>query len=232
MNLPPVVRWMACAVLSVACAAEAAFAREAPSRQGGWEFSIGPTVLLADTLRFSDGAMLETDDDLGFVFTLGYHVSPRFLLSAEMSWNNVGYEASLPSVDDPPGEPARGFGEFDLSTLSGAATWHLLSGRFTPFLSAGLGWTWVDTGITIGPPQLACWWHPWYGHICRPFQATRTEESASYGPGGGFRWEFGTAHADYDWFARLRFDRRWADLNRTDGTPSFDSIRLEFGAKF
>jgi opacity protein-like surface antigen len=232
MNIPPVISWIACAaVLTVAFEPEAA-AREAPTREGRWEFSIGPTVLLADTLSFGNGAALETDDDLGFAFAFGYHVSPRLLLSAEMSWNNVGYEASLPSVDDPPGEPARGFGEFDLSTFSGTATLHLLPGRFTPFLSAGLGWTWVDTGITIGPPQLTCWWDPWYGHICRPFQATRTEESVSYSLGGGFRWEFGAGRGYYDWFARLGFERRWADFNRTDGTLTFDSIRLEFGATF
>jgi hypothetical protein len=30
------------------------------SREGRWEFSIGPAVLLADTLRFDNGAVLET----------------------------------------------------------------------------------------------------------------------------------------------------------------------------
>jgi hypothetical protein len=200
-------------------------------RDGRWEFYLGPHILLSDTLHTRGGSTLQTDAGLGLVFGFGYHVNPRLMLSGELSGNTVNYDGSTPSRDDPPGAPTRYSGQLDFGTVAGTATWHFLPGPLTPYASASLGWTWMDTNIPTGPPQLGCWWDPWYGYICRPVYNTRTEQGASYGVGAGLRWDFEFG-GGYSGFARAGLDRRWLDLNNVSGSPTLDAVRIEFGARF
>jgi hypothetical protein len=110
---------------------------------------------MSESLDFKGGSSLETDDELGFSFGLGYNLSQRLLLT----------------------------GELDVGSFSGIATWHFMDGPITPYVSATLGWTWVDSNIADGPPQVGCWWDPWYGYICTSLTETKSDTSMSYGFG-------------------------------------------------
>lgn len=215
------------ATVAVVLASGSVLARSPDSREGRWEGYAGGLFLMSESVDFKGGSSLETDDELGFAFGLGYNVSQHLLLTGEISWNSVDYDGLLASADDPPGSPSSIAGELDLGSFSGIATWHFIDGPITPYVSATLGWTWVDSNIADGPPQLGCWWDPWYGYICTSVTDTKSDSSMSYGFGAGVRWDF-----SYGGFARLGYDQRWVDFDNASGSPSFGAVRIEIGGKF
>jgi opacity protein-like surface antigen len=208
-------------------AAQAFGAPSSHDRGQRWEGSFGARLLMSDSADFAGGSTIDTEDDLGFVFGFGYHFNDRWLLSGEMSWNTVSYDGDLISADLPPANPVRINGELDTGSIGGMLTFHLLEGPLTPYASASLGWTWVDTNIATGPPDIGCWWDPFWGQICTPIYDTVSDDSASYGLGLGVRWDFGPGA-----FARFGYEERWLDIKNADGTPSFGSFRLDIGSKF
>ena len=58
-------------------------------------------------------------------------------------------------------------------------------------MTAGIGWSWVDTNIATEPPEVGCWWDPWYGYICTSWVNTRTLDGLTYQLGVGARYDFG-----------------------------------------
>ena len=133
--------------------------------------------------------------------------------------NGAGLEVSMYM---PPSETSR-----DVASIGATLTFHLLEGPLTPFATASLGWTWIDTNIATGPPELGCWWDPWWGQICTPIVDTASDDSASYGIGLGVRWDFGPGA-----FARVAYEQRYLDIQNANGTPDFGSVRFDIGAKF
>ena len=74
--------------------------------------------------------------------------------------------------------------------MSGNAIWHLMDGPLTPYVGAGLGWTWIDTNVPTGPPVTGCWWDPWWGYVCYTDYPTKTTDAFSYQAILGVRYEF------------------------------------------
>jgi opacity protein-like surface antigen len=196
------------------------------NRAGHWEIGFQARLLFGESLDFEGGTTVETDDDLGFGFGLGYHLNDKLLLAGEFAFNSVDYDGTLASGDTPPAAAVGIAGSVETSSLGFSATWHFMERDITPFVSAGLGWTWVDTNIASGPPQTGCWWDPWWGYICTGFQPTRTEDAFNYSLGAGVRWDYGS-----NLFFRGSYDIRWVDFDNSD-TPDFGLLRLEFGVKY
>ena len=69
-----------------------------------------------------------------------------------------------------------------------------MTGRFTPFITTGIGWNFVDTNIPTEPPQVGCWWNPWYGYICEGFQDTKNVDGFAYQLGAGMRYRVNPVH--------------------------------------
>jgi len=200
----------------------------APSGSGRaqrWEAFAGARLILSDSADFAGGSNIDTEDDLGFDFGFGYNISDHLLLGGEMGWNTISYDGNL--VSEPPGLSARISGELETASIGGSATWHFLSGPLTPYVSGTLAWTWIDTNIAQGPPDIGCWWDPWWGQICAPIYDTVSDDAASYGLGVGVRWDFGPGG-----FARIGYDERWLDVKNANGTPDFGSFRFEIGGLF
>jgi len=195
-------------------------------RAGNWEAYGGLRFNFGETVDFDGGSRIETDDEAAFGFGFGYNFSERLLVGGDMSFGTVDYDGLLRSADDP-GISEGISGEFDVLNFSANATWHFLEGPLTPFVSAALGYTSVDTNIAEGPPETGCWWDPWYGYICATFVDTNTEDAFSYGLGVGGRWDFAPG-----WFARLSYEERWLNIGKASGTPGFGGLRLDIGSKF
>lgn len=212
-------------------AAGPVWSQQGDPRSGRWEGYVGASILMSDTVDFDGGSSLETDDDLGFGFGFAYNVNPYLQFGGEVNWNLVSYDGRLASADDPASDPRRVSGEFDVGSLAGQVTLHMLPGPITPYVSGLLGWTWVDTDIATGPPQTGCWWDPWYGYRCGYYYDTKTEEFFSYGLGVGLRWDFGNTRS-YEWFGRIGYTRRWGDLDNGIGSTTFDSLRVDVGTRF
>jgi opacity protein-like surface antigen len=112
-----------------------------------------------------------------------------------------------------------------MSVFSGQfnGTWNMIDGPLTPYLQAGLGWTYVDSNVTDGPPTTGCWWDPWWGYVCRNFYSTYDDTRFSYGAGAGLRWEFRSGMFLKGSYNLVRID------DNTSADPSFDTAKLELG---
>ena len=195
-------------------------------RGGDWEAYGGLRAGLSESVDFEGGSNIDIDDDLGFTFGVGYNMNDHWQFGGEINWNSPDYDGNVVSADTP-GTSQRLSGELELFSLAGSATYHLFEGPFTPYVSAMLGYTWIDTNIADGPPQLGCWWDPWWGQVCNYYVDTKDEEEFVYGLAAGVRRDFN------GWFARLGYEQRWLDIsNSANGSPSFGSIRLDIGSRF
>lgn len=195
-------------------------------RANHWEIFGGLRPVFSETVDFDGGSTIDTDDDLGFAFGFGYNIDEHLLVGGEMAWSSIDYDGTVRSADTP-GSTASLSGEFDTFALSGNLTYHFMEGPLTPYASATLGYTWVDSNIATGPPVTGCWWDPWFGYICDTFVDTKTEESFNYGLGVGVRWDFARG-----WFGRLSYEQRWFSLDEADGTPTFGGLHIDVGSKF
>lgn len=225
------IRAFSLAALAAAVFSQAAIAQtfEVPGRgirAERWEAYGGLRALFSETVDFEGGSTLDSDDDMGFVFGFGYNFNEHLLVSGEFGWNTVSYDGVIRSADTP-GVTDSLSGEFDTGSMGAGVTWNLLESRLTPYASAGIGYTWIDTNIATGPPQTGCWWDPWWGYICDTFVDTYDESSFNYNLGAGLRLDFKSGL-----FGRIGYEERWLDIDKASGTPSFGSLRLDFGGKF
>ena len=171
------------ALLATAASAQSFGAPKSGGRSGTWEGYFGARALLSETTDFEGGSSIETDDDLGFGFGFAYNSTDRLQFGGEMSWSDVDYDGDIVRADSQ--GQARIDGEMSTLSLSGNATWHLIERPLTPYVRGTLGYTWVDTNIATGPPEVGCWWDPWWGYVCEDFTDTRDEEAYNYGVGLG-----------------------------------------------
>lgn len=148
-----------------------------------------------------------------------YNFSSQFALGFDGSYSEPRFEATF-NTDEAGLVSVRN----RLSVFNGQlnGTWHLLDGPFTPYLQAGIGWTYVDSNVSDGPPTTGCWWDPFWGYICRNFYDTYDDTNFSYGVGAGVRYEFGNGMFMKASYNRVEVDEGGADL-------SFDSGKLELG---
>ncbi|WP_455223226.1 outer membrane protein [Kaarinaea lacus] len=186
------------------------------------EATVGIRYTAQEAIDFEGGAKADVSSDYGWGFGLGYNVNDNIGLSADFSWLSASYQATR--VDDT-GSPSNYNGIMDASSIVFRGTYYFMKTRMTPFISANLGWTFIDTNIPIGPPGTVCWWDPWFGWICGPYVPTATQNAFGYGGGLGLRWDISTTFfmkAAYNW---TRLDI----ANTTGGDPTFGSVVIDFG---
>ena len=224
MRLTTITACLAGLVLAAPAAAVAA------DREGTWETTLGIVFQNSSDADFQGGTTAEFDSDTAFVFGLGYHYTDNLEFGARLGIGSTDYEASIAIDGNGDGDPD-GFagvrGDLEFTTLLFDATWNFMSGPFSPFVTGGIGWSWVDTNIATGPPETGCWWDPWWGYVCTSFQDTKTLDGFTYQLGVGARYEFTdtvAVHGSY----RIN----WIDFDQADGTPEFDGFQLSLGWKF
>jgi opacity protein-like surface antigen len=105
-------------------------------------------------------------------------------------------------------------------------TYNFFQSRLTPFVTGGLGWTWIDTNIASEPPQAGCWW-TWYGYVCTSWQNTKTVDAFSYQLGAGIRYDVSDSFV-----VQGSYRMTWMNLKDAEGTPNIDGFQLSIGWKF
>ncbi len=200
---------------------------QAQDREGRWEFTLGTFYQLGTGLETASGessSTIDIDDDFGFALGGGYNVSDRLAANFGLQWAGVGYDA----IVNEPESVSRISGSYDQFTLAGNMILNFGDGPLTPYLGAGIGWTWIDTNIPNGPPVGGCWWDPWYGYVCYSSYPTKTTDAFSYQVLLGLRY---TLNNDMTFF-RLGYTSQWMDFSNTNSTPRFDVIALDVGWMF
>lgn len=193
--------------------------------QGDWEISASISFLNSGDASFEGGSRASFESDEGFRLAFDYSLTDALQVGGSLGMGQRNYEADI--AGDQPGESFRAQGDLDYSTLMATATYNFLQGPFRPFVTAGLGWSWVDTNIATGPPTVGCWWDPWWGYICSAWVNTRTLDGFAYQLGVGARYDFAS---NVSVRASYRID--WIDFEQAEGTPDFDGFELSVGWRF
>ena len=214
----------------LAAYAVAATAQNSPPRGGKWEFTLQPQYTHGQSFDSGNGSSGTVDSALGFGFGVGYNLNNHLTLGGDFFWNSANYAANIAPAagNTQPGYTVTGV--LETSTLRFNATWNFLASDFTPFVTAGIGSTYVDTNIPSNPalpPQNVCWWDPWWGYYCGYYTPTRTAYYVSYSGGLGVRWDL-----DRNVFLRGLVIRQWIDASSSLGSFYTDQYRFDVGFKF
>ena len=197
------------------------------AQEGTWEFIFDVNYQDAYDIDFEGGSTADVDSDLGFGIGGAYHFNDHLQLQFLLDWLNVDYDSTIQSGDIPPNPAFRVSGELEAFTPRVNALYTFLEGNVHPYVSAGVGWSFIDTNIPQGPPQTGCWWDPWWGYICTTYQNTRDTDEFAYQAGVGVRWDVSSGLT-----LKVGYEKQWIDVGTASSTPGFDVIRFGVGYRY
>lgn len=188
----------------------------------------GFNVLYADsnTLDFEGGSTIELDDEYGLGFDFGYHVNDNLELQFSFDWMDVDYSARLVNATVP-ALSSNVRGTMESFTPQVSAAWYFGTGAIAPYVTGGVGWSFIDTNVPTGPPNIGCWWDPWYGQICTSYQNTKSVDELNYKVGAGIRFDLNRAYS-----LRLGYEKRWIELENASGDADFDLLSLGIRVRY
>jgi hypothetical protein len=187
------------------------------TRAGSWEFLL-PVIYSPSTgFNGEGGSSADLNSDLGFGFGFGYNLNNHLQLGGTVTWSSRNYNATLVNTD---GTTRKAAGSLDSSTLAFNATYYFMPSGFTPFVSGGIGSTFIDTNIPTGQGGTACWWDPWYGQVCDTYTTTKTQTAFSYTAAVGVRLELSRQFS-----LQGSYNRMWIDYSK--GKPEIDGWKLD-----
>lgn len=201
-------------------------AAQAGSREAGWDFGADVIYQFSKDIGFDGGSELNVEDDIGLGITFGYRFNGNLELQFGIDWNSIDYSGTLQSASFP-GVSASIDGEMEIFSPQINAVWNFRNAPVTPYVTGGIGWAFIDTNIPTGQVQVGCWWDPWWGQICTPYQPTKNTDAFTYLLGAGVRWDIG----DY-YTMRFSYDKVWTDLSKSSSTPGFDQLKLGFAWRY
>lgn len=193
-------------------------------RAGRWETTLGVFATSSESASGANGSSIDVDTGYGLAFGVGYNFTQKLALRFDGAFLRADYDAILNTEDEGPVDISHRLTGFN-GQINGV--WNLLEGNFTPYLQAGIGWTYLDSNVSDGPPSTGCWWDPWWGYICAPFYSTYSDTNFSFNVGAGLRYEFGRGM-----FARGGWEQTHVDGNSGGADPTFDAFRVEIGWLF
>ncbi|PCI52264.1 MAG: hypothetical protein COB45_13680 [Gammaproteobacteria bacterium] len=193
-------------------------------RDGKWEASFQLLNSLSTDFDGKNGSGVEIDSDIGWGFTLGYNVNPHVLVNYQFSATTPDYDATLTKEDNNDSYHIRH--NMDLYNSQFNVVYNLMTEQFTPFVQAGIGWTYLDSNIADGPPDYFCWYDPWWGRQCIGDQNTFDDTRFSYNLAAGVRYEL-----DNSMFFRASYQQNWISMSHSDDL-SVGMVHLEIGSIF
>ena len=217
------VLWVAAGVPS---ADAQSFTTVRPGGRGGnWDFYLPLSYAADATINGQNGSRVDVNGDFGFGFGFGYNFNDHFQLNGLFTWNSRSYDALVTGVTPTTagGSTERYSNVMYTSTFMVNAIYYLLNGNITPFVSGGVGITYVDTNIQNGPASGYCWWDPFWGWVCSSYVPTKTENDISYSAGLGVRFD-----VNRQFSLQGSYNKTWIDISKASGTPDFDTWRLDF----
>jgi outer membrane assembly lipoprotein YfiO len=197
-------------------------------RKGKYEITLQPRYNASKSIGSGGGSSIDLDPGFGFGLGFGYNFTNNLGLHLDGSWARANYTAKIATTDSGgiSTPPTSINGTLDTTTIALNMNYYFLNRPFTPFVTGGIGWTWVDSNIPSGPPEGTCWWDPWYGYICTAYRNTYTKNSFSYNLGLGVRWD-----AYPGVFLQGSVGLQWLDLGKA-GTTDFLGGRMDLGYTF
>jgi len=213
-------------VLAAAALLAAASVSAQSTRGGKSEFYLSPVFTDGKNYSFEGGSTARTDTGYGLTLGYAFNFDQHKSLGIEAAWGSQDYRATVvPGVGNN-NNTVNINASLDTWTVRFLGTYNLLEGNFTPFVTGGLGWTYLDTNIPTGLPQNVCWAYPWYGSYCASYVPTATSTRFSYNAGAGLRMDVGKG------VFRFVVNEQWMDFGGSYGSNSVTQYRIDFGVKF
>jgi hypothetical protein len=195
------------------------------SRAEKWEFFLAPQYTNSKVLQFDNGAEADINARSSLGFGFGYNLDSNIELSVVFAASSANYTGTR-IIDDGSDTPEKFTSNLYTSTINFGFTYNILKAPFTPYISANLGSTYIDSGIPTGNIVTGCWWDPWYGYICTPSAQTYTSTNFTYGASAGLRYDFnGKA------YIKGGVGKNYIDINSSN-TPDFTTYQFSFGFMF
>lgn len=202
-------------------AGEPLLAPKTSMRDIGWEYGLDFVYLNSADWSFDGGSSVSTSSDEALTFTFGYRFNPRLELQGALAWQNAGYTATIASGDVPPKPSINLKGKYEAWTPRFSVNYNFLDRNITPYVTAGLGWSFIDSNVPNGQVSVGCWWDPWYGEICTAYRDTRNFNNLTYQAGAGLRWDFARGYS-----LRFGYEKHWFDFSKATSAADLDEIRL------
>ena len=193
------------------------------SRDGRWETSVILAFQTGNDKSFENGSALEIESATGWGISVGWNWTDQFNLAYKFVSTSPRYTALV--IPEDPLVPQ--LIEYKMSKTSHQfnMTYNFSRKAFTPFVIGGVGWTKLDSNVPTGPPDLSCWWDPWWGYICFEDWDTYSASKFTYNLGVGLRWDINNAV-----FTKASYSREFLKLD--NGSLDFDMALFEFGLMF
>lgn len=195
------------------------------SRDDKWEFFLSPQFTNSKTLEFDNGARADINERSSIAFGLGYNINPYIELTTQFASSNSNYTGTR-IAEDGSDTPEKFVANLYTSSINFGFTYNLFSSPFTPYISANIGSTYIDSGIPTGDIGSFCYWYPYWGYVCSPTALTYTSTEFNYGAGLGLRYDFN----------RKLYIKGGVNLNVIDtsssNTADFTTYQFTFGFMF
>jgi hypothetical protein len=189
------------------------------------EISLEMNFVDAIQLDGKNGSNVELESDVGYGFELGFNYTNHLRFSYEFMYNSPEYTATLITDEEVPRELTIQ-NKLDIMSSQFNTAYYFGTGSFTPFISGGLGWTYLDTNVSTGQYEGFCYWDPWYGYVCAGYESTFDDFAFSYNAKAGFRWDSGN-----DFFLEASYSSSWIDLKNSD-TLNTETVQFSAGWAF
>lgn len=190
-------------------------------RDTGWEFGGELLYQTSQDIEFEGGSSVSTDSDVGFALTFGYRINAHLEVQMGLDWTTVDYDATILGGTGNNNLAVTIEGEMETLTPRIGVNYNFIDGPFTPYVSGVIGYSFIDTNIPDGPPQIGCWWDPWYGEVCTAWQETRSVDEFMYGVGAGVRWDASDTLSFH-----LGYEKHWLDFSQAESGADFDQFKL------
>ncbi len=202
--------------LMAASAGQAAVVKVAGERSGHWEASFMLNYVGGEDLDIDDLTDSDIDNSLGWGLGFHYNFDNHWNLGFDMAFNNPDYDVDV--IDPETGELANI--SHSASRFDGQVNvqYNFLEGNITPYVQAGLGWTYMDSNIV---KSLSYYCGGFYYPYCAAYANTFDDTSFSYNIGVGMRWDINETV-----FLKAAFIQQWID---SDGSPAPQTGRVEVG---
>jgi opacity protein-like surface antigen len=194
------------------------------SRPPGWEFRADLIYENQKDVHTNFGSDIALDTSwggsLGAAFRFNPYAEMHFLLDLQ----SINYDARVVRADIP-NVSAHFSDKVEITTPRVVGQFNFMDSPITPFVSAGVGWSFVHASVPYGRTQVGCWWDPWWGYVCAPYGTSYSNDRFAYDIGAGVRWDISPGFG-----MRFAYEKHWVDLSGTAGTPNLDQFRI--GAQF
>jgi len=163
---------------------------EAFSRQGKTEvYGIGQ-YLHSDDINFNGpfGTVKTKMDDTGLGgFGIAYHFNDFVSIHGDFMFGDASFSANAP-IEGAPGSTIFVKQDAFIQTGRFNVDYNIINRRLTPFVTAGIGYQYLETELHNLPPVSYCWWDPCWGYICDVSHPYAWQTDFTWNVGGGARW--------------------------------------------